>query len=260
MHHSHTTRAAVRAAHRTVVWALLALGAIALPGLARPAAAQDAGMAARAEEEEEEEVPHPFFTHMGLPEGVGVYNLRVLGTATRADGSSDGDFAFHFETGLTSRIGLHVRNDRFRTNDKTEAMFQFTAFVSKNGMNGFAPLIEFEFPTRSGASRVNTLAGFTTSLGSSAWAFNQVVHYDPREDMLDGSVALVFRANRFLFPVVEVLGEGGKGQSSVANVLGGIKVRLREGINLGFAYQLPLTNRKEFSSQLAFGPEVGWTR
>ena len=31
-------------------------------------------------------------------------------------------------------------------------MFQFAAVRSKNGMSGFSPLIEFEFPTRSGAS------------------------------------------------------------------------------------------------------------
>lgn len=237
---------------------LLALGAIALLGTAQLAAAQDAGMPPASEEEEE--VPHPFFTHMGLPEGVGVYSLRVMGISTRADGQTEGDFAFHFETGITSRIGLHVRNDRFRTTDKTEAMFQFTAFVSKNGMNGFAPLIEFEFPTRSGVSRINSLVGFTSTLGSPRWAFNQVAHYDPREDMVDGSVALVFKVGSYLFPVVEILGDGGKGLSSSMNVLGGLKVRVREGINLGFAYQFPITDRQEFDSQLAFGPEFGWKR
>jgi YHS domain-containing protein len=54
---------------------------------------------------DEEEVAHPFFTHMGVPEAVGVFNLRLAGLATRADGHTDGDFAFHFETGLTKYIG-----------------------------------------------------------------------------------------------------------------------------------------------------------
>ena len=117
----------------------------------------------------EEELPHPFFTHMGLPEGVGNYNLRVLGVATRAGGGTEGDFGFHLETGLTPTIGLHIRNDRFLNNDKTEAMFQFAAYVSKDGMSGFAPIIEFEFPTHRGASRINTLVGFTTSCGTSRW-------------------------------------------------------------------------------------------
>lgn len=253
---SRTTR---RAIPRLILSLLLTLGAFLLLGRAQLAVAQGTGMPAAAAEEEEE-VPHPFFTHMGLPEGVGVFNLRVLGTAARAGGQTTGDFAFHFETGITDRIGLHIRNDRFQDNDKTEAMFQFAAFVSKDGMSGFAPLIEFEFPTRKGVSRINSLVGFTTSLGTSKWAFNQVVHYDPREDMVDGSVAFVLQASRFVSPVVEILGEGGKGVSSAVNVLAGIKVRVREGINLGFAYQLPVTARKEFSSQLAFGPEIGWER
>lgn len=208
----------------------------------------------------EQELPHPFFTHMGLPEGVGNFNLRLLGVAARADGQTARDMAFHLETGLTRTIGLHIRNDRFRNNDKTEAMFQFAAYVSKNGMNGFAPIIEFEFPTHQGASRVSSLVGFTSSLGGSRWAFNQVLHYDPRDDMGDASAAIVVKANRYVFPVLEVLGGAGKGQPSVANVLGGLKVRVREWITLGFAYQLPLTNRKDFSSQVVLGPDLEWAR
>ena len=243
--------------------ALIAL--VALLGATRTAAAQSspmpaAAMPAAGMKEEAEEVPHPFFTHMGLPEGVGVYSLRLLGIASGVDGSNTNDFAFHFETGITQRIGLHIRNDRFRNSDKTEAMFQFAAFVSKDGMTGFAPLIEFEFPTRSGASRINSLVGFTTSTGASRWAFNQVVHYDPREDMVDGSVALVVKAGRRVAPVLEFLGNGGVGQASAINMLAGIKVRLREGILLGLAYQLPVTGRKDFTRQLAFGPDFDWKR
>lgn len=206
------------------------------------------------------EIPHPFFTHMGLPEGVGVYSLRVLGLAARADGKNDGDFAFHFETGITSRIGLHVRNDRFRNSDRTEVMLQFAAFVSEDGMSGFAPVIEFAFPTKSGVSRINTQVGFTSTLGGERYAFNQALHYDPREDAGDGSLALVLKASRYLFPAIEILGEGGKGQSSVVSGLFGLKVRVNELITLGVAYQVPLTDRKEFSSQLAFGSDFGWTR
>lgn len=247
---------------------VLAVAALALLGTSRPAIAQEKGMAAAAKDkgpsmpttDGDAELPHAFFTHMGLPEGVGVYSLRVLGIAAGRDGQNTGDVAFHFETGITPRIGLHIRNDRFRNSDKTEAMFQFAAYVSKNGMNGFAPLIEFEVPTRSGASRVNTLVGFTTSLGASKWAFNQVVHYDPKEDMLDGSVALVLKASRFVFPVLELLGEGGTGVSSAVNVLAGIKVRVRAGINLGVAYQIPVTVRKDFSRQVVVGPDFDWSR
>ena len=250
-----------RPAGRPFASTLLVVGAVALLGIARPAVAQGASaMSAPASAPKEEELPHPFFTHMGLPEGVGNFNLRLLGIATRAGSQTDGDFAFHLETGLTPNIGLHIRNDRFLNNDKTEAMFQYTALISKDGMSGFAPIIEFEFPTHSGASRINTLVGFTSSLGASRWAFNQVLHYDPREDMVDASAALVVGASRYVFPVVEILGEGGKGQSSVINGLVGVKVRLREWLIGGVAIQFPMTSAQNFSSQLALGPDIEWKR
>ena len=231
--------------------------AVALLGIFRPVEAQMGAAPAAAEEPE---LPHPFFTHMGLPEGVGNFNLRLLGLATRVDGKTDGDFAFHFETGLTNYIGLHIRNDRFLDNEKTEAMFQFAAYVSKDGMSGFAPIIEFEIPTHKGASRVSTLVGFTSSLGAKSWAFNQVLHYDPREDMGDASAALVFKVGRSVFPVLELLGEGGKGRSSVVSGLAGIKVRLSDWLIGGVGIQFPLTNTRDFSSQLVLGPDIEWKR
>jgi hypothetical protein len=209
----------------------------------------------------EEEIAHPFFTHMGVPEAVGLYSLRLGALATRAEGRTDGDFAFHFETGLTQFIGLHVRNDMFRDRPRTEAMFQFAAVRSKNGMSGFSPLIEFEIPTRSfNGSRINTLVGFTTALVNSRAAFNQVVHYNPREDMADGSAALVWRLGQRFFPVVEVLGEAMRGGRPIVNVLAGLKIRVNDNLLLGFALQVPVTSNKEFSSQLVFQPDIEWGR
>ena len=40
------------------------------------------------------------------------------------------------------------------------------------------------------------------------------------------------------------------------NLLTGLTVRLREGVVFGLAYQLPVTSREEFSSQLVAMPEV----
>ncbi len=208
--------------------------------------------------QEEGEVAHPFLTHMGVPEGVGVFSLRGSGLITRADGSDKGDFAFHFETGLTKSIGLHVRNDAFRTNPRTEVMFQFAAIMSKNGMSGFAPIIEFEIPTRSGVSRIHSLVGFTSALANSQLAFNQVIHYNPREDAGDASVALVARVGERFFPAFEILGEGGKGARPVIMLLAGLKMQVREGVNFGVAYQFPVTNNRDFSSRLLVQPEVEW--
>lgn len=209
----------------------------------------------------EEEVAHPFFTHMGVPEAVGVFNLRLAGLATRADGHTDGDFAFHFETGLTKYIGLHVRNDSFLDRTRSEVMFQFAAIRSKNGMSGFSPIIEFEIPTRrGGGSRINTLVGFSTALANSRASFNQVIHYNPREDSVDSSASFVLRVGKRFFPVVEILGEAARGERPIINLLGGFKVRVNESLHLGFAFQAPVTSRKDFSSQMVFQPDIEWKR
>jgi len=246
-----------RAARRLSLSIVLACGAGAFSSAAPVAAAQDAMKPGATKEAE---VPHPFFTHMGLPEGVGNFNLRLLGLATRIDGKSDGDFAFHLETGLTPSIGLHVRNDRTLNNEKTEAMFQFAAYVSADSMSGFAPIIEFEIPTHTGASRISALVGFTSTLGAPSWVFNQVVHYDPREDMVDASAALVFKATGTVFPVVELLASGGQGQPGIVNGLAGVKVRLQDWLIGGVAFQFPLTRARNLSSQLAIGPDIEWKR
>ena len=151
---------------------------------------------------DDEEIAHPFFTHMGMPEAVGTYSLRLAALATRMDGKTKGDLAFHFETGLSKFVGLHIRNDRFLDNTHTEIMFQFTVIRSKDGMSGFSPIIEFEIPTKKGASRINTLVGFSTAVVKSRFAFNQVLHYNPREDMVDGSAALVYKLSKNIFFVV----------------------------------------------------------
>lgn len=209
---------------------------------------------------DDEEIAHPFFTHMGMPEAVGVYSLRLAALATRMDGKTKGDFAFHFETGLSKFVGLHIRNDRFLDNTHSEIMFQFAVIRSKDGMSGFSPIIEFEIPTKKGASRINTLVGFSTALVKSRFAFNQVLHYNPREDMVDGSAAFVYKVSKKVFFVAEVLGEKMPDQQGIINLLGGVKVKINKNMLLGIGYQQPITKNKDFSSQYIFQPDMEWKR
>ncbi len=226
----------------------------------RGAAAQVTSAVPAEEKGMEMEVPHPFFTHEGLPDPVGGFSLRTGILATRVDGKTQADFAFHLETGLTKNIGLHIRNDRFFNTTRTEAMFQFLAFENKSGSSGFAPIIEFEFPTRGGEPhRISTLVGETSKISNSHLAFNQVFHYDPREDAVEWSASLVGALNPWFFPVVETFGMAGTGKTAGLNLLAGFKVRVREGFLLGFAYQLPVTKNKDFSSQLVLQPDFHWT-
>jgi hypothetical protein len=195
-----------------------------------------------------------------MPEAVGTYSLRLAALATRMDGKTKGDFAFHFETGLSKFVGLHIRNDRFLDNTHTEIMFQFAVIRSKDGMSGFSPIIEFEIPTKKGASRINTLVGFSTAVVRSRFAFNQVLHYNSREDMVDGSAALVYKLSKKIFFVVEVLGEKMPDNQAIINLLGGVKIKLNKIFILGIGYQQPVTTNKDFSSQYIFQPDMEWKR
>lgn len=248
---------------RALAAAVLTLATVATVGAAQGAGSTTGPVVAQAKtmSMQDDEVAHPFFTHMGVPEAVGVFNLRLAGLATRVGRRTDGDVAFHFETGLTRSLGLHVRNDRFLDRPLTEVMFQFAAVRSRNGMSGFSPIIEFEIPTRSGAgARINTLVGFSTALSSARASFNQVIHYNPREDMVDGSVAFVFRSGRRFYPVVEVLAEKMRGERPIVNMLVGLKVRVTESLLLAFGFQVPTTSRKDFSSQMVFQSDMEWRR
>jgi hypothetical protein len=207
----------------------------------------------------EQEVAHPFFSHMGMPEGVGVYSIRLGALATRTEDNTEGDFAFHIETGLTNFIGIHLRNDGILNQQHTELMFQFAAVSSEDGMSGFAPIIEFEFPTHSGGDQhINTLVGFSTALANSKAAFNQVLHYDPRTDMVELSGAFVFKLGARFFPVVEITGEFMPEELPLINLLGGLKFRVNENLLLGIAIQAPVTTNKDFFWQLVFQPDIEW--
>ncbi len=199
-----------------------------------------------------EELPHPFLTHMGVPDPVGVTSVRLGATATRMDdGDTLGDASFHLETGLADRVGFHLRNEGVRNEQHTEAMFQFAAVRSCDGMSGFSPILEFEFPTRSGGDqRTNTLVGFSTALTGSTVAFNQYVHYDPHNDMFEGSASLVWRLSPRLFPVVEIGGEWGRDELPIVNGLLGLKYPVCENRYLGLAVEAPLTVREDYSTRL----------
>lgn len=56
---------------------------------------------------------------------------------------------------------MHVRSDQFLQSWCSEVMFQFVAWKSQDGESGFALVIEFEVPTRSGGGKSATLVGFT---------------------------------------------------------------------------------------------------
>ena len=119
-------------------------------------------------------------------------------------------------------------------------------------MSGFSPIIEFEIPTKKGASRINTLVGFSTALVKSSFAINQVIHYDPREDMVDGSVALVYKAGKKVFIAAEILGEKMPDGQAIINLLGGVKIKVNKNFMLGLAYHTQSQRTRSFHRNIFF--------
>ena len=202
-------------------------------------------------------LPMSFFTHMGIPLNVGTYGLRVAVLQTQNEGKTNTQFNFQFETGLSKTVGLFLGGEGLFDDPTLEAMVQFLVLESKNGMSGFSPIIEFEFPLGKEAKRsVYTLVGFASTLSNSHLAFNQVLHYSPLEDLAEGSASIVIKVSKRIFLVSEISGVTEKGERPIFNLLAGVKVKLNKNFLLGFAVQLPLTTNRDYSSRYVFQPNI----
>lgn len=204
-----------------------------------------------------EMLPMPFFTHMGVPYNVGTYGLRLAALQTQNEGESKTEYNFQFETGLSKTVGLFIGGEGLFDNTTLETMFQFLVWKSKNGMNGFSPIIEFEFPLYKEATRnVYTQVGFATTFSNSHLAFNQVLHYSPQEDLAEGSASAVVKVSKRIFLVTEISGVVEEGERPIFNLLGGIKIQVSKNFLLGFAYRIPITDNKDYSSQYILQPNI----
>ena len=202
-------------------------------------------------------LPMPFFTHMGIPYNVGTYGLRLAVLPTLNDGKENTEFNFQLETGLSKTVGLFIGGEGLFDDPTLETMFQFLVWKSKNGMNGFSPIIEFEFPLGKESTRsVYTLVGIASTFSNSHVAFNQVLHYSPLEDLAEGSVSMLVKVSKQIFLVSEISGVTEKGARPIFNLLGGIKFQLNKNFLIGFAYQLPLTTNRDYSSRYVFQPNM----
>ncbi len=209
----------------------------------------------------DEMLPMPFFTHMGMPLNVGSYNLRAAFLPTQNDGKTNAEYDIQFMTGLSKVVGLHIGAKGTFDNPTLEVMTQFLVWKSKNGMNGFSPLIEFEFPLgKDPKRRVYTLVGFSTTFSNSHVAFNQVLHYSPLEDLAEGSMSVVVKVSNRIFLVSEILGVTEKGVNPIFNLLGGIKIKVYKNLLVGLGYQHPITTNRDFSSQYIVQPDLFWKR
>jgi len=194
---------------------------------------------------------------MGIPLNVGTYGLRVAALPTNNNGKTNTEFDFQFETGLSKTVGLFIGGEGLFKDPTLETMVQFLVLKSKDGMSGLSPIIEFEFPLGKEATRrVYTLVGFASTISNSHLAINQVLHYSPLEDLEEGSISGVIKVSERIFLVTEIGGVIQKGEHPIFNLLGGVKVKLNKNFFLGFAYQLPLTSNRDYSSRYVFQPNM----
>jgi hypothetical protein len=209
-------------------------------------------------DEEEMDVVHPFFTHMGMPEAVGHSALRLSGVVTRQEGDTHGDGGFHLETGLSERLGLHIRNDRVSNNAHTEIMLQYAAIRSPDGMSGFSPFVEVEIPTHEDERHTYGLVGFSTMWSTPGFQLNQSVEYSPEEKALEGSFSMVGKVGQRLFPVAEFIFSATEGATPQNSVIGGLKYRINKHTVFGVGYQVPVTEAREFTHQVLLQTDFEW--
>ena len=79
-----------------------------------------------------------------------------------------------------------------------------------------------------------------------------------RTDEFEFNASFVTKIGTRIFPVVEIFAEALPQEKPIVNVLGGVKVKVSKKLILGIAFQAPVTEKKDFSWQLIFQPDIEW--
>ena len=199
-------------------------------------------------------LPHPFLSHMGVPEGPGMVSLRMTGhrQGTRGEPSS-GDVALHLEAGLMDRLGLHVHNDEITESNRTDVMLMYGLVQGGHGEGGVSLFGGGLVPSGSipeGEEDVIGLFGVAgrVVLGETA-TIDGNVHYMPQMEMLEYALACVHRTTSSFFTVAELEGETEDGESMLHGLFG-LKFPVGPGRFLGVGSQFGLTSESEFDARL----------
>jgi hypothetical protein len=195
---------------------------------------------------------HPFLTHMGIPDGPGEISIRVGATQEAYNDEVSRDLALHIETGIWNRVGLHFRNDAIKANTHAEMMIQYAVLQNKHGDSGISAFVELEFPTNyvpEDKDKVEAEVGLSARNTFSKYGIIDAgIHYSPEESMVTIEASGILRLTPTIFPIIEGNMEIG-GDETIANLLAGLKMRLRPGTNLGVGGQFGLTEHRHFDNQ-----------
>lgn len=216
-------------------------------------------------------MPHPFLTHMGVPDPPGAASVRVTGIRRAGEVGVGEDAAFHIEAGIFDRFGLHLRNDAITgtgvgepgeppEDHGTELMLMYTVLRDAASTRGLSILGEVSAPTVKTEGPDVTWAfgvGGEWMLGTRL-SFDGVVHVEPEteegevEVMVEYESTLILRVGPSrIFALVETRGEFGEGLGQ-NYLLPAVKVGLGGSAALGVGMQFPLTDAREYDRQAMF--------
>jgi len=194
---------------------------------------------------------HPFLAHMALPDEPGEVSLRINPFQQRTGENIEQDIGVHLEAGLLPRFGLHFRSDAIKSAPYSEVMLMYALVQNETMSNGIGLFGQVSVPT--GPIKSNTYKGL---FGISVrWTLNDFlvtdsnIHFDVKDEMQEFESALVFKASKTLYPIIEFHGELMKDSKVVSSLLG-FKFKAGNETAFGFGFQLPLTTDKEFDTQL----------
>ncbi len=82
-------------------------------------------------------LPHPFLSHMGIPDDPGNVSIRAAAYRQGRRGESTWtDGAFHLEAGLLPRLGVHIRSDAVMQDPRLDIMAAFAVLKDAAGESG----------------------------------------------------------------------------------------------------------------------------
>ncbi len=213
-------------------------------------------------------LPHPFLSHMGIPDEPGSVSIRaaVYRQGRRGENAwTDG--AFHLEAGLLPRLGIHFRSDAVMQDPRLDIMAMFAVLRDEENANGVSVFAAGEVAagTVPGGERdVESAFGLSgrKSFGSAVTA-DADAHYMPTMKMFEYEAAAVASVRGYFYPAAEFSGEymlSQEGMPATNSSYGfaGIKFKLKGAVYFGVGYQFGVTAEREFDNRALLQLDTDW--
>jgi hypothetical protein len=232
------------------VWKLMVFLIVVICGSSMPGFAQGMADSSMSNMAMKDMFVHPFLAHMSLPDPVGEVSLRVTAFQTRINGITQSDYAVHFETALTKRLGLHLRADGIKYEQFSDVTLQYAVVADKGSHNGVAVFGELNVPTGMVKSEqykgVIGISARLTARNFMVWDGN--IEYGPKDKLAEFENAFVFRANATLYPILEFRGQANNNKT-MAYLIPAVKFKINDSSAIGVGYQVAILDSRDYDSQ-----------